>query len=282
MKIQIKDIQYLREKTGFGIMDCKKELEKANGDVDKAYLLLEERGLQIQEKKQERNSEEGIVYSEVINKVGVIVEVSTETDFVARSPEFLQAVKEMATNIAEDKKDKLDEMIRSMVMKFRENIQLKKYNIIEGDFPYAYNHGNGKYSVLLKLDTDEYNEELSKELAMQIIGLNPTYVSRKDIPKDILDSLKDEILEDIKSDPTLSQKPQKVFDKILLGRMEKFFKEKCLLEQTYIKDEKLTVQDMLLSKYGSLSKSINIDKFYRYEKAEAQNKCACGNNMFID
>jgi len=274
MKVQVKDIQYLREKTGFGIMDCKKELEKANGDVEKAYLLLEEKGLMVQEKKQERNSEEGIVHAEVFANIGVILEVSTETDFVARSPEFLQSVREMAKIIADKKVNLLDEIIKSMVMKFRENIQLKKYNTIEGHSPYAYTHGNGKYAVILNLDIEEEHEALSKELAMQIIASNPLYISRSDIPKETIDTYNENMLEAIKNDPTLSRKPQKVLDKILAGKIEKFFKENCLIEQVYIKDETMTVQDIL--------KDIKIDEFYRYEKAEATNKCACANNMFID
>ncbi len=274
MKMQIKEIQYLREKTGFGIMDCKKELERANGDVDKAYQLLEEKGLMLQEKKHERNSEEGIVYAEVFNNVGVILEVSTETDFVARSPEFFQGVREIANVIAEGKTSQLDEMLKSMVMKFRENIQLKKYNIIEGDFPYAYVHGNGKYAVILNLDTDKENEALSKELAIQVIALNPLYISRNDIPKEILYNLNMEILESIKNDSALAQKPQKVLDKIFMGRIEKFFKENCLLEQVYIKDDSMIVKDVL--------KDIKLKKYYRYEKVEGIEKCPCANNMFID
>ncbi|MDD2370811.1 MAG: translation elongation factor Ts [Firmicutes bacterium] len=282
MKIQIKDIQYLREKTGFGIMDCKKELEKANGVVEVAFNLLEERGLQIQEKKAERNSEEGIVYAEVFEETGVILEVSTETDFVARSPEFLEGVKDIAKIIAKGEDDKIDDMVRAMVMKFRENVKLKRYNSLKGLAPFAYMHGNGKYAVLLNLEVKMDSDLLSKDLAMQIIASAPRYISREDISAPEMEVIKNEFLDSLKSDEVISKKPQKVLDKILIGKIEKFYKENCLMDQAYIKDETLTVKEMLNRDYENLSKVKLIDKFYRYEKEEAKLKCACGTNMFID
>lgn len=275
----IKDIQYLREKTGFGIMDCKKVLTDANGNLDKAYAALEAKGLQIQEKKTERISGEGIVYADVYNNIGVILEVSAETDFVARSPEFLSNVIEAGKLLAED--NPIDELIKNMVMKFRENIQLKSYDILNEGYVYAYNHGNGKYAVILNLDSDNVSEEVKKDLAMQIIAMNPKYISSKKIPEDILENMKSDILENIKQEPGLSNKPQNVLDKILVGRMEKLVKELCLIDQPYIKDDKISVGEMLNEKSSSLIKPIRIEKFYRYEKAENPNKCACANNMFI-
>lgn len=282
MKIQIKDIQYLREKTGFGIMDCKKELEKANGDVEVAYNLLEERGLQIQEKKAERNSEEGIVYAEVFGDTGVILEVSTETDFVARSPEFLEGVKDIAKVIAKSEDDKIEEMVRGMVMKFRENVQLKRYDSLKGNAPFAYMHGNGKYAVLLNLAVKMDSDTLSKDLAMQIIASAPRYISRDDISTTEMEAMKNELRDSLNIDEVLSKKPQNVLDKILIGKIEKFYKENCLMDQVYIKDETITVKEMLNRNYENLSKDKLLDKFYRYEKEEAKFKCACGTNMFID
>lgn len=275
----IKDIQYLREKTGFGIMDCKKVLTDANGNLEEAYSALEAKGLQIQEKKTERISGEGIVYADVYNNIGVILEISAETDFVARSPEFLSNVIIAGKLLAEG--NPTDELIKNMVMKFRENIKLKKYDIIEDGFVFAYNHGNGKYAVILNLDADNVIEEVKKDLAMQIIAMNPKYISSKDIPEDILESMKSDILENINQEPGISNKPQNVLDKILVGRMEKVIKELCLLDQPFIKDDKITVGDMLNEKSDSLLKPIRIEKFYRFEKSENPNKCACANNIFI-
>lgn len=275
----IKDIQYLREKTGFGIMDCKKVLIDANGNLDKAYAALEAKGLQIQEKKTERISGEGIVYADVYNNIGVILEVSAETDFVARSPEFLSNVIEAGKLLAEG--NPIDELIKNMVMKFRENIQLKSYDILNEGYVYAYNHGNGKYAVILNLDADNVSEEVKKDLAMQIIAMNPKYISSKKIPEDVLESMKNTIIENIANEPGLSNKPQNVLDKILVGRMERLVKELCLIDQPYIKDDKISVGEMLNEKSSSLIKPIRIEKFYRYEKAENPNKCACANNMFI-
>lgn len=279
MKNIIKDIQYLREKTGFGIMDCKKALADANGNLDKAYAALEAKGLQIQEKKTERISEEGIVYANVYNNIGVILEVSAETDFVARSPEFLSNVIEIGKYIAEGKST--DELIKNMVMKFRENIQLKSYDILNEGYVYAYNHGNGKYALILNLASDNISEEIKKDLAMQIIAMNPKYISSKKIPEDKLDALKNDIIRSIEDDQGLKGKPQNVLDKILVGRMEKIIKELCLIDQPYIKDDKISVGEMLNEKSDNLLKPIRIEKFYRYEKADNPNKCACANNMFI-
>lgn len=274
----IKDIQYLREKTGFGIMDCKKALTEAKGNLEKAYTALEAKGLQIQDKKTEKISGEGIVYANVYNNIGVILEVSAETDFVARSPEFLSNVIEIGKCIAEGKTT--DELIKNMVMKFRENIQLKKYDIIDDGFVFAYNHGNGKYAVILNLDADNVSDEVKKDLAMQIIAMNPKYISSKKIPEDILETMKSDILGSINQEPGLSNKPQNVLDKILVGRMEKVVKELCLIDQPFIKDDKISVGEMLNEKSSSLINPIRIDNFYRYEKAENPNKCACANNMF--
>lgn len=279
MNKKINDIQYLREKTGFGIMDCKKALIEANGNLEKAYATLKAKGLQIQEKKTERISGEGIVYANVYNNIGVILEVSAETDFVARSPEFLSNVIDIGKYIAEGKPT--DELIKNMVMKFRENIQLKKYNIIDDGFVFAYNHGNGKYAVILNLDADDVNEEVKKDLAMQIIAMNPKYISSKKIPEDNLDALKNDILRSIAEDTGLKNKPQIVLDKILVGRMEKVVRELCLIDQPYIKDDKISVGEMLNDKSSSLINPIRIDDFYRYEKSDNPNKCACANNMFI-
>ncbi len=275
----IKDIQYLREKTGFGIMDCKKALAKANGNLEEAYTALEAKGLQIQDKKTERISGEGIVYANVYNDIGIILEVSAETDFVARSPEFLSNVIEIGKYITEGKST--DELIKNMVMKFRENIQLKKYDIIDDGFVFAYNHGNGKYAVILNLDADNVSDEVKKDLAMQIIAMNPKYISNKKIPEDKLDSLKNDILRSLEDDAGLKNKPQNVLDKILIGRMEKVVKELCLIDQPFIKNDKISIGEMLNDKSSSLINPIRIDDFYRYEKSDNPNKCACANNMFI-
>ncbi len=279
MKNQIKDIQYLREKTGFGIMDCKKALTEADSNVDKAFAILEAKGLQIQDKKIERISEEGIVYADIHNSIGVILEVSAETDFVARSPEFLSNVIEIGKYITEGKST--DELIKNMVMKFRENIQLKRFDIIENGFPYTYNHGNGKYAVLYNLDEYYDNDEVKKDLAMQIIAMKPEYVSSKKIPEDNLEALKNDVLKSIGEDTGLTNKPQIVIDKILVGRMEKIIRELCLIDQPFIKDDKISVGEMLTKKSSSLIKPIRIEKFFRYEKTASVNKCACSNNMFI-
>lgn len=280
MNYRINDIQYLREKTGFGIMDCKKALEEAKGDVSVAFATLEAKGLQIQDKKTERLSEEGIVYADIYNNTGVILEVSAETDFVARSPEFLKNIIEIGKLITEGKPT--EELIRSMVMKFRENIQLKRFDLIENGFPYAYNHGNGKYAVILNLDDDQVNDEIKKDLAMQIIAMKPKYISSKKIPDDNLEAMKNDILKSIQDDSGLANKPQNVLDKILVGRMEKIVKDLCLIDQPFIKDEKISVGEMLTENSRSLINPIRIDKFYRYEKADSTNKCPCASNMFID
>lgn len=279
MNYRINDIQYLREKTGFGIMDCKKALTDTDGNLDEAFAALEAKGLQIQDKKTEKISEEGIVYADIHNSIGVILEVSAETDFVARSPEFLKNVIEIGKLITEAKPT--EELIRSMVMKFRENIQLKRFDIIERGFPYAYNHGNGKYAVIFTLEANDVSDEVKKDLAMQIIAMKPKYISSKKIPDDILEAMKNDILKSIHDDSGLANKPQIVLDKILVGRMEKIIKDLCLIDQPFIKDEKISVGEMLTEKSSSLIKPIRIENFYRYEKADSTNKCACANNMFI-
>lgn len=274
MNNQIKDIQYLREKTGFGIMDCKEALKKSDGDREEAYKLLEERGLLIQEKKAERCSEEGIVLALTTRDAGAIVEVSAETDFVSKSPDFIASVEEIARTIAAG--NDADELIKGMVMRFRENIRLVKSDTIKGNNLYAYNHGGGKYAVVLNAVGERADESLMKDLALQIIASAPSYVSKDDIPFDVLAEISGGLKALIAEDQSLKGKSDAVLDKIYQGRLDKWQKSTCLLDQPFIKDEAVTVGELLAGRGN-----VKVGGFHRYEKSEASNKCPCANNMFI-
>ena len=194
----IQDIQYLRQETGAGIMDCKNALGQTNGDLQQSIAILQEKGFQMVMKKEDRLVLEGIVYAKVYGNKAVLLEVNTETDFVASNSKFISYVEEIAKIIAKYRSDGIPnllecvierknltagELLKKMVMTFGENIVIRRFNILYGDMPIAYMHQNGKYGVILNLAADNefdnnrlYN--IGKELAMQIAAMNPKFISR--------------------------------------------------------------------------------------------------------
>lgn len=280
------DVKALRERTGCGMMDCKKALQSADGDMDKAMEYLREKGIAAVAKKAGRIAAEGLVYAEVIDKVGVIIEVNAETDFVAKNDQFKAFVKECADTIAANNPADVDallsmkaknsdmtiaDLLREKVLTIGENIKIRRFARMEGDL-ITYIHGDGRIGVLVKFDTDVASkdgfEEYAKNIAMQIAAINPPYLDRDSVPANVLEEEK----KILTAQAINEGKPQNIAEKIVAGRLNKFYKEMCLVEQDYVKDSELTVAKYTDKVAKELGGTIKIVQFVRFEKGEGIQK----------
>jgi elongation factor Ts len=249
-------VKTLRERTGAGMMDCKKALSAVNGDLDKAVDFLREKGLSQAAKKASRIAAEGAVASYVSPdaKVGVIVEVNCETDFVAKTDDFMALVSSIAEHIAKtNPKDiealkasemngkKVADVITEKIAKIGENISLRRfvrYQLTDG-LVAAYVHAGGKIGVLVDLKGDD--AVLGKDIAMQVAATNPAYLNRTQVPAEVLDHEKEVLSEQAKNEG----KPEKIIEKMVMGRIQKYYKENCLVDQEFVKDPDTTITKLL-------------------------------------
>ncbi len=288
MNFTAKDVQNLREKTGCGMMDCKKALVETDGNMDAAVDYLREKGLASQAKKASRVAAEGTVVAIVENGVGVVIEVNTETDFVASNDEFkafaLKAAKAVAASNPADvdallattyEGATIDEAKQEIFLKFRENIQVRRFARVEGKVV-TYVHAGGKIGVMVKFDTDlEENDAfvaMGKNVAMQIAAMNPSYLDQASVPAEVLAKEKEILVSQMKEDPKMANKPDAVLGKIVEGKIGKYYKENCLVEQQYVIDGDLTVGKYVENTAKELGGSIKIASFVRFEKGEGIEK----------
>lgn len=287
-------VKELRERTGAGMMDCKKALSETGGDLDKAIEYLREKGLSAAAKKAGRIAAEGLVnaYIDDGKKVGVLVEVNCETDFVAKNPDFQQFVQDVAKVIAENAPadnealanlklangSTVSETITGLIAKIGENMTVRRFvrfEVKNGLIDY-YIHMGGKIGVLIECsfskDETAANPDflsLVKDLAMQVAAAKPEYVRREEVPADILEREK----AIYKAQAVNEGKPEAIAEKIMMGRLEKFYKEICLVEQLFIKDTNITVAKLLQDLNGKLGgENITINRFARFEKGEGVEK----------
>lgn len=249
-------VKELRERTGAGMMDCKKALTAVEGDMDKAIDFLREKGLAAAAKKASRVAAEGVVASYVSEdaKVGVIVEVNCETDFVAKTDGFKDMVKAIAAHIAKTAPADLEALLASeldgqavsavvtaAIAKIGENISVRRfarYEVSEGQVA-AYIHMGGKIGTLVNLTGG--SAELGKDIAMQIAAAAPQYLNRDQVPADVLEHEKA-----VQSEKARNEgKPEKIIEKMVIGRIQKYYKEVCLVDQDFVKDPDLTVAKLL-------------------------------------
>ena len=289
MAFTAKDVQALREKTGCGMMDCKKALTECNGDMDAAVDFLREKGLASQAKKAGRIAAEGTVCAIVEGNIGVAVELNAETDFVANGEEFKALALKVAKIIANQNPADLDallkctedgqtveEMVQELFLKIRENIKIRRFIRFEGNVV-SYVHAGGKIGVLVKFDGDfdMANDEcvaIGKNIAMQIAAMNPAYLDRASVPAEVLDKEKEILIAQMKEDPAMANKPDAVLAKIVEGKVGKYYKENCLVEQQYVIDNTLTVGKYVDNAANQLGKSFKIAQFVRFEKGEGIEK----------
>lgn len=288
MAFTAKDVMALREKTGCGMMDCKKALTNADGNIDKAVELLREKGMATAAKKAGRIASEGVVYTEINKeaKVGVMIEVNAETDFVAKNDKFMEFVKETTDTIISNKPASVEELLElkgkgsdltikelldEKIQMIGENIKIRRFVREEGDV-ISYVHGDGRIGVLVKFETDvadkEGFDEYAKNIAMQIAAINPPYLDKAAVPASALDEEKKVLT----AQAINEGKPANIAEKIVMGRLGKFYKEQCLTEQDYIRDGELTVNKYTAGVAKELGGNIKIAGFVRYEKGEGLEK----------
>lgn len=291
MAFTAKDVQALREKTGCGMMDCKKALVETNGDMEQAIVFLREKGLAQQAKKADRVAAEGMVYATVENGVGVVVELNAETDFVAGGDLFKALTKNVAEVIL--KKNPADveallaetnsegktvnDMIQEVFLAVRENIKVRRFVRFEGVLT-SYVHAGGKIGVLVRFDADpsvsgnHVFEEMGKDVAMQIAAVNPSYLDKSSVSDEVLAKEKEILVEQMKEDPKMANKPEQVLHKIVEGKMGKYFSENCLMQQEFVKNGDYTVEKYVEAKAKELGTAVKVAEFVRFEKGEGIQK----------
>ncbi|MDE6425282.1 MAG: translation elongation factor Ts [Ruminococcus sp.] len=289
-KVSVTDIKALMKSTGVGMMDCKKALEANEGDMDKAIEFLREKGLATQAKKADRAAAEGIVAAVVDGNVGVLLEVNTETDFAANTDDIRNFVSAVANTIIEKNPADVEALKAETIsggtatvgevltelagMKIRENIVIRRFTRMDGVLA-SYIHNGGSIGVMVKLDTDLSAEQVSaigKDVAMQSAALNAPYLCREDVPAEVLEKEKEIILAQMAEDPKMSNKPEQVKVKIAEGKVGKYYSENCLLEQAFVKDDKLSVQGYVEAEAKKLGGSIKVVEVVRYERGEGVEK----------
>ncbi len=275
-------VKELRERTGCGMMDCKKALTETAGDMDKAIEFLREKGLAAAVKKAGRIASEGLVDILVDGNVGAMVEVNSETDFVAKNAEFQQFVKDVAkqviaTNPADvealldskfvDGDNTIREMLTEKIATIGENMNVRRFERYEGNVV-GYVHGGGRIGVMVLAEgaLDDAGHEAARDAAMQIAAINPLYLDKDVVPAEDIEKEKAIIIAQIKEDPKNANKPENIIEKMVGGKINKFFEQNCLNQQAFVKDDSMSVAKYLESK------GVKLTKYARFEKGEGLEK----------
>ncbi|MBQ6404307.1 MAG: elongation factor Ts [Oscillospiraceae bacterium] len=282
------DVKNLREMTGVGMMDCKKALGEADGDIDKAVEWLREKGLAAAQKKAGRIAAEGVAYAAVIDGVGVIVEVNAESDFVAKNEIFNEYVKGVAAVVAKENPADLDALYAApfgnghtvleeqndKVLVIGENIKVRRFARYESGLSVPYVHMGGRIAVLVNMEAPEAPAvvELGKDVAMQIAALNPTFKDKSDVDAEFIAKEKEIRLAQAKEDPKNAKKPDAIIEKIIEGGLAKYFKEICLMQQPFVKDDKVSVEQHIAAVAKEVGADVKLVGYTRFEKGEGIEK----------
>ena len=294
MAISAKDVMELRKQTDCGMMECKKALTEADGNFEKAIEILRERGLATAAKKASRTAAEGMVYADYCPecKVGVVIEVNAETDFVAKNEKFVSFVKEVTKVIMQQNPadvealmsckmgdETVDQALKELILVIKENIKIRRFVRYEGVCS-AYVHGGGTHGILVNFETsddvaskDEF-VAYGKDIAMQVAAANPSYVDEASVPAEVVAKEKEIMLVQMAGDPKTANKPEAVKQKMIEGKIKKFFKENCLVDQEFVKDTDLSVAQYTAKVAKDLGGEIKIVKFTRFQKGEGLEKRA--------
>lgn len=284
MAFTAQDVKELRELTGCGMMDCKKAITETNGDKEKAIDFLREKGLATAAKKSGRIASEGLVKAYITDdkKIGVLVEVNSETDFVAKNDEFQTFVTNVAKIVAASNPADVEALkalpyadgatvgdtLTALIAKIGENMNLRRFARIEGNVC-SYTHGEGRIGVLVEAEgsldnADAY--EAARDAAMQIAAINPLYLSKDTVPEADVEKEKSIIIAQIKEDPKNANKPENILEKMVGGKINKFFEQNCLLQQEFVKNGDFKVEAYLASK------GVKLVNYVRFEKGEGLEK----------
>ena len=283
------DVKNLREMTGVGMMDCKKALTASDGDIEKAVEWLREKGMAASAKKAGRIAAEGMSYAVVNDGIGVLVEVNAETDFVAKIEKFVEFVKGVAATVAKENPANLDALMeckyvgtdltvtqqqQEMVLVIGENIKVRRFARFADGFSVPYVHAGGKIGVLVNLAVEGGIDatEIGKDVAMQIAALNPRFWDKSQVTQDVLDEEKKIMMVQMENDPKMTSKPEQVREKIVMGKLNKFYAENCLLQQEFVKDNTTTVEKYMASAAKALGGTVTFKDAVRFETGEGIEK----------
>lgn len=297
MTFTAQDVKALREKTGVGMMECKKALTEANGDMDKAVDYLRERGLAAAQKKATRIAAEGVVlsYADDAAKKGVVIEVNSETDFVAKNEKFVNFVTDCAKTIIETGVSTVEELnaaeymgtgrtvtetLNDLILAIGENMKIRRFEVMEGNLA-TYVHAGGSVGVMVSFDvadeakaaTAEF-KEMGKNVAMQIAAMSPAYLDEAAVPADVIEHEKSILASQMKEDPKMASKPDAVLAKIAAGKMGKYYKENCLVDQEFVRSDLFQgdVKGYVNSVAKELGTEIKINGFIRMTRGEGLEK----------
>ena len=252
MAFTAQDVKKLREMTNVGMMDCKKALQATDGDMDKAVDWLREKGLAKAAKKADRIAAEGVAFATVVNGVGVVIEVNSETDFAAKTDAFLDLVKNLAEVVATENPADVEalkaakypnsnltvtEIMQEKVMSIGENMQIRRFSRFAANTSVAYVHMGGTHGVLVNLEADVDATEVGKNVAMQIAAMNPKYWDKAQVPQEDVDKELAVQVALMDNDPKMASKPAAVKEKIAAGKINAFYKENCLLQQEFVRSD---------------------------------------------
>lgn len=290
MAVSAKDVMELRRQTDCGMMECKKALVKADGDINKAIEILREEGLATAAKKAGRIAAEGMVYAVATANGAVVVEVNAETDFVAKNDKFVEFTKDLANVVAEQKpadvealmgckmgEGTVDEALKALILVIKENIKVRRFVRYEGVCS-AYVHGGGTHGILVNFETTngiEAKDEFAaygKDVAMQVAAANPSYVDEAAVPAEVVAKEKEILLAQMANDPKNANKPDAVKQKMIEGKIKKYFKENCLVDQEFVKDGDMTVGQYTAKVAKDLGGDIKVIKFTHFVKGEGLEK----------
>ncbi len=275
-------IKELRESTNAGLMDCKKALTESDGDMQAAVDWLRKKGLSKAAKVAGKIAAEGLISMKATNGKAVIVEVNSETDFVAKNENFVQFVNDMTDAIYEsDKTDvealkshdfngkTFDDIIGEATAKVGEKIDVRRFEIFDGCI-HGYVHANGRIGAVVSVETDVCEEiaETVKDIAMHATAMNPQYLNESEIPAEVLAKEEEVAKEQLKKEG----KPEKIWDKIIPGKLKRFAKDNCLVDQTFVKDDKKSVAEALADAAKAVGGTAKITGFMRYEVGEGMEK----------
>ena len=278
-----KEVMELRQKTGAGVADCKKALEATNGDMEKAVDFLREKGMATAAKKASRIAAEGIVLAKVSGATGVLVEVNCETDFVAKGDQYVAFVDGVAQYVLDNDVKDIDELVAAKndetvaaTAKIGEKIAIRrfaKYTASNGIVE-SYIHMGGKVGVLVEVEgcTCDGAKELAHDVALQIAAAKPLYLVADEVPADVIAHEKEILLAQIQNDPKLANKPAQVIEKMVEGKINKYYDENCLLKQAFVKDPGLTIEKVVKSYADKMGKELSIKRFVRFEMGEGLEK----------
>lgn len=297
MTFTAQDVKALREKTGVGMMESKKALTEANGDMDKAVDYLRERGLAAAQKKATRIAAEGVVlsYADDAAKKGVVIEVNSETDFVAKNEKFVNFVTDCAKTIIETGVSTVEELnaaeymgtgrtvtetLNDLILAIGENMKIRRFEVMEGNLA-TYVHAGGSVGVMVSFDvadeakvaTAEF-KEMGKNVAMQIAAMSPAYLDEAAVPAEVIEHEKSILASQMKEDPKMASKPDAVLAKIAAGKMGKYYKENCLVDQEFVRSDLFQgdVKGYVNSVAKELGTEIKINGFIRMTRGEGLEK----------